>query len=526
MVVSADSIASAVGLSVMQRGGNAVDAAVAVGFALAVTFPEAGNIGGGGFMLIRMPDGTARSIDFRETAPLKATPAMYASRAGESVDGSLAAGTPGTVAGLLLALQRYGTMDRRELVRPSIELAERGVRVDSRLAGTLGEYTAFLRKYPTTRTIFFRDTLPLREGNLLVQTDLAGTLRRVADSGSAGFYEGRTAELVAAQMKAGGGILGREDLAAYRALERPPLRGSYRGYTVDAMGPPSSGGICLIQALALLEPYDLASQGFHSTTSVHLIAEAMKRSFSLRATYLGDADFVDVPVERLLRPPASPGPGGIDPWHASPADSVAGYPWAPREGRQTTHYSVVDSRGMAVAVTYTINDLFGNKEIVGGAGFFMNDQMDDFVTVPGEPNMYGLVGGRENMIEPGKRPLSSMCPTIVSKDGKPVLIVGARGGSRIITAVLQCVVNLIDYGLPPARVVGEPRFHHQWSPDSLSYEAGALSPAVAEALARMGHRLAWAPSTVGAVEAIFIDPSTGGWTGLPDRREGGVAAGY
>jgi gamma-glutamyltranspeptidase/glutathione hydrolase len=510
----------------MQAGGNAVDAAVAVGFALAVTFPEAGNIGGGGFMLIRMPDGTARSIDFRETAPLKATPGMYGSLPGKSVDGSLAAGTPGTVAGFLLALDRFGSMDRRELLAPAIGLAERGVRVDPRTAESLVDYDSSLSSFPSTASIYFRDGVPLRAGELLLQPDLAATLRRIADSGAAGFYGGRTAELIAAQMKAGGGIITAKDLEAYRAVERTPLRGSYRGYTIDAMGPPSSGGICLLQALGLIEPYDIASLGFHSTTSVHLIAEAMKRAFSLRASYLGDADFVEVPVDRLLSAARRPPGGGIDPRRAARPDSIKGYPWVPREGTQTTHFSVVDSRGMAVAVTYTLNDLFGNKEIVKGAGFFLNDQMDDFVTVPGEPNMYGLVGGPENMIEPGKRPLSSMCPTIVSKDGKPVFILGARGGSRIITAVLQCVLNLVDYGLSPAQAVRARRFHHQWSPDVLSFERDAFSPAVADGLARLGHRLGVKPSSVGAVEAIFIDPVTGAFTGVPDPREGGVAAGY
>jgi gamma-glutamyltranspeptidase/glutathione hydrolase len=524
MVVSADSQASAIGLSVMQKGGNAVDAAVAVGFALAVTFPEAGNIGGGGFLLIRMTDGTARSIDFRETAPLAATPSMFSGRPESSVDGALASGTPGTVAGLLLALDRYGTKDRRELIRPAIDLAARGITVTPGLAASLLEYRVSLSRHPATRAVFFRDSLPVREGDILTQPDLARTLGLIADSGMVGFYGGRTAALIDAHVKNGGGILSRADLAAYRAIEREPLRGTYRGYTVDAMGPPSSGGLCLLRALSLLEPYDLGSQGFHSTTSVHLITEAMKRSFSMRAAYLGDADFVDVPVDRLLSPPG--GAGGIDHSRAAPPDSIAGYPWVPREGQQTTHYSVVDGQGMAVAVTYTVNDLFGNKEIVGGAGFFMNDQMDDFVIVPGAANMYGLVGGPENMIEPGKRPLSSMCPTIVSKDGRPVLILGARGGSRIITAVLQCIINIVDYGLSPERAVAAPRFHHQWSPDRLSWEEGALSGPVSSGLSLLGHRIAGSPVVVGAVQAVYIDPETQALTGMPDPREGGSAAGY
>lgn len=524
MVVSGDSLASAAGLAVLRGGGNAVDAAVAVGFVLAVTFPEAGNIGGGGFMLVRFPDGSARSIDFRETAPMGASAEMYLGREGASVDGALAAATPGTVAGLLLSLERYGTADRRSVLRAAIDLAASGFRVNARLAGALDGYREALERYPSTTRVFFRDGRPLREGETLVQPDLAATLRLVADSGAPGFYAGRTAGLIAAQVSAGGGLLDAADLASYRALERPPLRGTYRGYTIDAMGLPSSGGICILHALSLLEPYDLASLGFHSPESVHLITEAMKRAFALRAAYLGDGDFVDVPVAALLR---APGRGRrIDPSRAADADSLSGYPRPEDRGSETTHFSVIDREGMAVAVTYTVNDLFGNKEVVDGAGFFLNDEMDDFVTVPGTPNLYGLVGGEENMIRPGKRPLSSMSPTIVSKDGRPVLIIGARGGSRIISAVLQSVINIVDHGLPPRTAVLAPRFHHQWSPDRLSYERGAFHGRVMERLGSLGHRLAGEPSVVGAVEAIWVDARSGEVIGIPDPREGGAASGY
>ncbi len=527
MVVTADSIASSVGRAILERGGNAVDAAVAVGFALAVVYPEAGNIGGGGFMLLRMPDGTAQSIDFRETAPRRSTPGMFLAGKGGSVDGCLAPAVPGTVAGLLTALDRFGTMDRADLLSPSIALAERGFVVDEHLAGNLLEYRAGLERSATARRLFFRNGATLAAGDRLTQPELASTLRRIADSGMGGFYAGRTAVLIARHMTACGGLIDEDDLSGYRALVRPALRGSYRGYTIDAMGPPSSGGLCLLQALSLLEPFDLGSLGWGNPGSIHLVAEAMKRAFSMRAAYLGDPDFVDVPVVKLLgavrRLPARQ---RIDSSRAVPADSLGGFPGISREGTETTHYSIIDGDGMAVAVTYTLNDLFGNKDVVEGAGFFLNDQMDDFVTVPGQANLYGLVGGPENMIAPHKRPLSSMSPTIVSKDGAPLLILGARGGSKIISAVLQAIINVIDYGLSPASAVALPRFHHQWSPDTLVFERGAIGPGAKEELLRKGHSLREINSTIGQIEAICIDQETGLLIGVPDHREGGVADGF
>jgi gamma-glutamyltranspeptidase/glutathione hydrolase len=527
MVVTADSIASAVGLSVLERGGNAVDAAVAVGFALAVVFPEAGNIGGGGFLLVRTADGSSYSIDFRETAPHRATAGMYAGSPEASVDGCLAPGTPGTVAGLLAALEAYGTMDRAQLLAPAIELARKGFRVNTNLAGMLEEYRETLGAFPSTTRIFFRDGRPLMAGEVLLQPDLGAALQRIAEGGRDGFYTGRTAALIRSQMASCGGLIDDSDLARYRTVSRPVLRGRYRGYDIDAMGPPSSGGICLLQALSLLEPYDLGSMGFHSPESVHLIAEAMKRAFSTRAAYLGDPDFVDLNVAELLsKTREGSGAFAIDTARATDAAALARFPGMPGEGTETTHFSVIDRQGMAVAVTYTINDLFGNKDVVDGAGFFLNDEMDDFVTVPGEPNMYGLVGGPANMILPWKRPLSSMSPTIVSKNGKPVLILGARGGSKIITAVLQAIINLVDFHLSPHDAVNAPRFHHQWMPDTLLFERGAFSPELQADLLRRGHRLREIASKVGSIEAIYVDPATGLYEGVPDFREGGVAAGY
>ncbi len=525
MVVTADSIASSIGRSVLQRGGNAVDAAVAVGFALAVVYPEAGNIGGGGFMLLRMPDGSAHSIDFRETAPRRSSADMF--RDGGSVDGCLASAVPGTVAGLLMALERFGTIDRDALLHPAITLAEDGFAVNENLASNLLEYGPALRRSAPASRSFFPNGSPLAAGDTLTQPDLGATLRLISDSGMAGFYSGRTASLIASHLSSCGGLIDTADLRAYRARFRPALRGRYRGYTIDAMGPPSSGGLCVLQALSLLEPYDLRALGFGSAGSIHLVAEALKRTFSMRASYLGDPDFVDVPVGELLRAGHLPPPGQeIDTARALPADSIAGFPGIPREGSQTTHYSIIDRDGMSVSVTYTLNDLFGNKDVVEGGGFFLNDQMDDFVTVPGQPNLYGLVGGAENMIEPEKRPLSSMSPTIVSKDGVPLFILGARGGSKIISAVLQAIINVVDFGLTPESAVNLPRFHHQWNPDTLVFEQGAIAPAVKEELVRRGHRLREITSPIGGIEAIYVDPVTGLLYGIPDRREGGVAAGF
>jgi gamma-glutamyltranspeptidase/glutathione hydrolase len=527
MVVTGDSIATAVGLSILERGGNAVDAAVAAAFALAVTFPEAGNIGGGGFVLVRLPDGTARSIDFRETAPRRSEPGMYDADPAASVDGCLAAGVPGTVAGLLAAAESFGSLPREELLRPAITLAAEGIPVSDYLAGRLLEYRDALSPHPSTRRIFFNgdSTLPARA--MLVQADLAGTLGRIADSGMAGFYAGRTAGLIAGQMTSCGGIIDEADLAGYRAVERPVLRGRYRGYDIEAMGPPSSGGICILQALALLERFELGPGGPRDPRAVHLVAEAMKRAFSMRAAYLGDPDFVDVPAAELLRPERLRGtPMDIDTALASPAPGLDRFPRLPVEGTETTHLSVVDRNGMAVALTTTINDLFGNKVVVDGAGFFMNDEMDDFVTAPGRPNLYGLLGGPENAIAPGKRPLSSMSPTIVSKEGNTVLVLGARGGSRIITSVLQAIVNTVDFGLPPREAVAAPRYHHQWLPDTLLHEAGAFHPETAAELERKGHHLREIPWSVGVIGAISIDPATGLLVGVPDRRGSGAAAGF
>ncbi len=526
MVVSGHPLASEIGVEILKRGGNAVDAAVAVGFALAVVYPEAGNIGGGGFMLIRKPDGSSFCVDFREVAPRASTSGMYIGREGESVDGPLGAGVPGTVDGFLTALREFGTTRLSDLIQPSIDLAFGGFVIDSSLASYLVEYGQTLSRYPSTKKIFFGGNEPKRAGELLVQEDLGYTLERIRDGGREGFYAGVTASRIVSTMD-GSGLIDTTDLASYRSVIRPTLKGTYRGYEIVLPGLPSSGGICLLKAFQLLQPYNLHGEGYHSEKAVHLMAESMKRAFSMRAAWLGDPEFADIPVDRLLAPDEGvAGDFSMNEDVAVPSDSLAGYPGRFREGNETTHYSVIDRDGMAVAVTYTINDLFGSKVVVDGAGFFLNDEMDDFVTVPGSANMYGLVGGEENMVEPGKRPLSSMTPTILVKGGNPVLILGARGGSKIISAVFQTIVNLVDFGMAPAEAISGPRFHHQWKPDTLQFEKGALTPAVIAGLTARGHHLQEIATPIGKIEAIFIDPQSGWYIGVPDPREGGVPVGF
>ncbi|HLB01421.1 MAG TPA: gamma-glutamyltransferase, partial [Bacteroidota bacterium] len=433
----------------------------------------------------------------------------------------------GTVDGLLTALEHYGSMALPALLQPSIDLALDGFPVDPRLSSNLLEYRELLGKYPSTTKIFFREGRPLGAGETLIQEDLGHTLERIREAGREGFYRGRTAALVASQMTAGAGFMDEEDLSSYEPRIRPTLRGRYRGYEVVTMGLPSSGGLCLLKALQLLEPFDLHGSGFHSAESIHLITEALKRSFSMRAAYLVDPAFVNVPLDTLLaQGPDGGGRFAMNPLQAVPAESLAAFPGVGREGTETTHFAVIDREGMAVSVSTTLNDLFGCKVVVDGAGFFLNDEMDDFVTVPGSSNMYGLVGGEENMVEPGKRPLSSMSPTILVKNGKPVLILGARGGARIISAVLQVILAVVDFDMAPGPAVSAPRFHHQWNPDTLLFEHGAITPEISADLLRRGHHLHELGSTVGQIEAIYIDPSTGVYVGAPDPREGGTAVAY
>jgi len=531
MVVSAHRLASEVGVEIMKKGGNAVDAAVAVGFALSVVFPEAGNIGGGGFMLIRKSDGEAICIDFREKAPKAAWCDMYIDSSGNvtqnSVRGHLSVGVPGTVAGLLKALENYGTMKLSTVIEPSISLAKNGFIVDENLSNNLREYEKDLRKYESTVKYFFRNGEVYKQGDTIRQPDLAKTLERIKIHGAKDFYRGETARLIVEEMKNGGGLITNEDLANYEAIIREPLVGNYRDYEIISVPPPSSGGICLIEILNTLEHFDLSSLGYHSSRSIHIIAEAMKRVYADRAEYLGDADFITIPTEVLTSKKYSDElANGIDTLHAKPSNSISSKIRHINEPQNTTHYSVIDSSGNCVAVTYTLNDLFGSQVVVDSAGFFLNNEMDDFSSKPGSPNSYGLVGSYANSIEGGKRPLSSMSPTIILHNNKPVLILGARGGSRIITAVLQVIINMIDYKMDIDDAVNFPRFHHQWLPDELIYERFCFPEDVVQNLIAKGHNVKEVKSKIGALEVIYIDQSNGYIYGVPDSREGGTAIGF
>ncbi len=531
MVVSAESLATAAGVEVLKNGGTAIDAAVAVGFALAVTYPEAGNLGGGGFMLIRLTGGAATMVDFRETAPEAATRDMFLDGSGipvpgKSLLGPLASGVPGAVAGLLHALDVYGTKTRAEVMRRAIDLAEQGFVVSGRLARSLRGARLDSSQSLSARKAFVRNGTLLTEGDTLLQPDLGATLKAIRDRGKAGFYEGTIADLIVAEMKLGGGIITHADLLKYNAVEREPVAGSYRGYDILSSSLPSAGGIVLIEMLNILERFDLRGKGWNSPAAVHLLAAAAQRAYADRAEFMGDPNFVKVPTSDLIS--KSYGwirSSSIDSTKAVASNTVsAGIPGG-LNGQHTTHYCVADRFGNVVSTTVTLNDLYGCKTLVEGAGFFLNDEMDDFSVNAGVPNLYGLTGNDANAIAPGKRMLSSMTPTIILKDRQPVLLLGSRGGSRITTSVAQVIVNVIDFDLDVQAAVDAPRIHHQWLPDSLLYEQGALSLDVAEQLRGMGYELG-ETTAVGRVNAIFIDGLRQLFYGVPDPREGGTAMGY
>lgn len=533
MVASQEAQATRIGVDVLRRGGNAVDAAVAVGFALAVTLPRAGNLGGGGFMLVHL---AARNetvaIDYRETAPAAATPTMFLGPDGEpdpklSRESGLGAGVPGTVAGLAEAHRRYGSgrMSLAELIAPAIRLAREGIAVEADLADSLPVIAPRLARFPSSARIFLRpDGTPLRPGDRLVQEDLARTLEAIAQQGPAGFYEGATASRIVAALAAHGGIMTPEDLRTYRPVIREVVRGRYRGYEVASMPPPSSGGVHLIQLLNLLEPLALGQRGHNSAETIHLMVEAMKLAYADRAQFLGDPDSVRIPVRGLTsRAYADILRALIDPARARPsADIRAGDP-APHEGEQTTHFSVVDREGNAVANTYTLNFSYGLGLVAEGTGVLLNNEMDDFAARAGATNAFGLVQGAANLPGPGKRPLSSMTPTILFRDGKVAMVTGSPGGSRIITITLQTILNVIDHGMNIAQAVIAPRVHHQWLPDAIDVEEG-LSVDTLALLAARGHRIV-PRGTFGNVNAIVAVP--GGWAGAADTRQRGtLAAGH
>jgi gamma-glutamyltranspeptidase / glutathione hydrolase len=531
MVASTDRVASEIGAEVLRRNGNAVDAAVAVHFALAVVNPEAGNVGGGGFLVARMADGTTAALDFRETAPMAATRDMFLDADGHvhptrSLVGHLAAGVPGSVAGMWEAHRRFGTLPWAELLAPAIALAE-GVVVHERLAVSLRTHEERLTEFPSTSRVFLPGGRAPRVGERWVQADLAATLRRVAEQGADGFYRGRTAELVEAEMRRGGGIMTADDLARYRAVWRDPVRFPYRGHEVISMPPPSSGGVTLAAMLGILDGYDLRALGWHSAEHVHLFAEAARRAYADRNAYLGDPDFVRQPVERMASPAyAAERRRSISLARATPSAEVRpGLGPAPREGENTTHYSIVDGWGNAVAVTTTINSLYGSRVVVEGAGFLLNNEMDDFTAKPGVPNQFGLVQGEANVVRPAARMLSAMTPTIVlDPQGRLLMVTGTPGGSTIITAVAQQVVNVVDFRMDVATATAAPRLHHQHLPDTLRFERGGLEPATVERLRAMGHAVAERSGYQGDVQSIVVLP--GGYlSSVGDPRRGGAAVG-
>lgn len=529
MVVSAYPDASRIGAEVLMAGGNAVDAAIATGFALAVTHPVAGNVGGGGFMVIRFPDGRTTAFDFREKAPLAAHPEMFLDESGEySYDmhhrSHLAVGVPGTVAGFALAHERYGRTEWSALVDPAVTLADGGFVVSERLAGSLEGMIPRFRDYPASYEQFSRGGEPYREGDVLVQTDLGATLARVRDQGRDGFYLGETARLLAAEMERGGGMITEEDMARYEARERDPIRGTYRGYDVISMPPPSSGGTALVEMLNILEGFDLSSMERNGPSYVHLVAEAMRRAFRDRATHLADADFSPVPIDRLTsKAYADELRSGIDPQAASnSAPTDVEQPW---ESSETTHYSVVDRNGMAVSVTYTLEGGYGSWITVPGAGFLLNNEMGDFNAGPGLTDDTGLIGTEPNLARAEQRMLSSMTPTILARDGELVAVIGSPGGRTIINTVLQLVLNRVDFDLMPTEIIAANRLHHQWLPDRIRMERGLMTEDRAGELEAMGHTVAWTDRQ-GIAHAIFVGPD-GRLSGVPDPRdEDGTASGF
>ncbi|MFL9825857.1 gamma-glutamyltransferase [Rhodoplanes sp. SY1] len=529
MVASQEAQASRIGAAVLARGGNAVDAAVATAFALAVTLPRAGNLGGGGFLVLHRAGGEAVTIDFRETAPAAATATMFLDAAGNADPlkarfSASAIAVPGSVAGLALAHETYGSgkLSLAALIEPAVRLARDGVPVTGDLFETLTLAERRLGQWPSSAKVFLPGGKAPAEGALLKQPDLADTLGRIAAEGPDGFYRGPVADKIAATVKAAGGILTAEDLAGYRAVVRPPVRGTYRGYEVLSMPPPSSGGVHLIEMLNILEGYDLKALGAGSPAALHLVVEAMKLAYADRAAFLGDADQVDVPLGQLLsKDYAAELRRGIDPGKARPAATIR--PDSPAlggGGANTTHLSVVDRDGNAVALTTSLNFNYGMGLVADGTGVLLNNTMDDFSAKPGAPNAFGLIGSAANAPAPGKRPLSSMTPAIVLKDGKTVLVTGAPGGSRIISAVLQVILGRVDFGLSPAAAVAAPRVHHQWRPDVLLLER-AIPPATAQALAALGHRIE-VGATSGSAHTIVVTPE--GVVGVADRRARGAGA--
>jgi gamma-glutamyltranspeptidase/glutathione hydrolase len=530
MVVAQEPLAADVGVAVLKSGGNAVDAAVAVGFALAVTFPYAGNLGGGGFMLIRMADGRTAFIDFREKAPRKAAHDMYLDASGnatkDSVLGWRAAGVPGTVRGLDLALKKYGTKPWAELLRPAIRLASSGFPISYPQMRSFKSNADGLSQFSESKRIFLKGGAFYDWNETFQQPELARTLERIARHGAKEFYEGETAHILAREMEKNGGLITLDDLREYQAVERKPLEGDYKGYHIITSPPPSSGGVGILQMLGMLDGTGYEKSRAGSASAYHYLAEVMRRYYADRNEYLGDPDFVKNPITAMLDPAyIRARRDSIDPVNATPSDQIRpGLPAGAAEGSDTTHYNIADEQGNVVAVTYTLNNGYGSKVTVPGLGFLLNDEMDDFAAKPGTPNLFGLVQGETNSIAPSRRPLSSMVPTIVLKDGKPFLDLGAPGGSMIITAVLQVMLNVMDFGMNVQDAIDFPRIHHQWKPDTLGFERG-ISPDTIALLKKAGYPIEEAkPIVIARVEAILL--SDGWLQGGHDERGNGKAVGY
>lgn len=541
MVVTAQHLASQVGVDVLKSGGNAVDAAVAVGYALAVVYPTAGNLGGGGFMTIRLKDGTTTFLDFRERAPLASTRTMYLDREGNpvpgaSTDGYLAVGTPGSVAGFEAAREKYGTKERQDLLAPAIKLASEGFVLEQGDIASLADGNEILAKDPAAAKIFLKDGKPLELGARLVQTDLANSLRAVSEQGTSAFYKGEIAGLIVRASQANGGILAKEDFEQYKVRELEPVKCSYRGYDIVSSPPPSSGGLVICEILNVLEGYPIAYLGYGSAETTRLMVEAMRHAYIDRNTALGDPDFVDNPVTKLTsKAYAEEIRSRIDPYRAgvSQALQVEG-----TESNETTHYSIIDKDGNAVAVTYTLNGSFGTGKVAEGTGILLNNEMDDFTIKPGVPNLYGLVQGEANAVAPRKSPLSSMSPTIVSKDGKPFMVIGSPGGSRIITITLEAIMNVIDHGMDLQEAIDAPRIHHQWLPDKVYMEPYALSPDTLRLLTGMGYDVGidrdwttWGEAAgilVGGKNLKEIEAGSGAryYGAIDSRATAGAAIGY
>lgn len=526
-VVSAHSLASEVGVSILKQGGNAVDAAIATQLALAVVYPGAGNLGGGGFLVAHLSDGKELALDYREMAPGKAQRDMYLDEKGEpqmgrSQDGHLSSGVPGTVAGLFAAA-KYAKLPFSQLIQPAIELAENGFAISEHEANSLNSIQDDLKKYNTVMPVFVRASA-WKKGDTLVQKDLANTLRRIKDKGAAGFYEGETARLIVEEMKRGQGILSYDDLKNYQAKSREAHSFDYKGYRIIGMPMPSSGGLLLHQMMKMIEDRNIGGMGFQSVRASQLMIEVERRAFADRAEYMGDADFYKVPVKELTSEAyLHDRMKDYDPARAGMSSLIKPGKVAAHESEETTHLSVIDKDGNAVAVTTTLNNGYGSRTVVGGAGFFLNDEMDDFSVKPGVPNMYGAVGGEANAILPGKRMLSSMCPTIVLKDNKPFLVVGTPGGTTIPTSVFQTIVNVIDFNMNTEDAVYKPKFHHQWLPDIVDIERD-FPAATADSLERMGYQLK-RRGGIGRTEVIKVMP-TGKIEAVADRRGEDDAEGW